>query len=463
MRKSTAKATLKTMSSSSSLLTILGLLLSTFPPLTTSDLPPLYPKAALPTESGYLPINSSSSSAAAALFFAFYEAQKPLSPLASTPLLVWLQGGPGCSSMVGNLFELGPWLISDDLLLSPNPFSWNRRFALLFIDSPLGTGFSSASSPVSIPGEQPTVAAHLFSAIQSFLSSHPLSFRSRPLFLTGESYAGKYVPAAAYHILRQNPIFPPPLRINLAGVAIGNGLTHPTAQIGTHASAAYFAGLINDRQRAKLEDLQNDATALARAGKWLEAADARGLVLEWLQNATGLATLYDLTKKKPYATAKLTVFLNREEVKAALGAKKETTWVECSKAVSHVMKKDIMKSVKFMVEEVVKNSRVLLYQGIFDLRDGVASTEAWMKEMNWEGIGSFLDAERRVWRVEGEVAGYLQKWGNLTHVVVSGAGHLVPADQGRSTQAMIEGWVLKSGDFGEEEEEEKDFSLRRSE
>ncbi|XP_020570608.1 serine carboxypeptidase-like 50 [Phalaenopsis equestris] len=446
--KTPMKAPGKTPSSSCFPLKTLLLLLLTSPLPAAAGSPPLYPTSALPTESGYLHINSSTD---AALFFAFYEAQKPLSPLSSTPLLLWLQGGPGCSSMTGNLFELSPWLISDDLNLNPNPFSWNRRFALLFIDSPLGTGFSSAPSPASIPGDQSSIAAHLFSALQSFLSSHPPYFRSRPLYLTGESYAGKYIPAAAYEILRQNPNFPPSLRINLAGAAIGNGLTHPIAQIGTHASTAYFSGLINDRQREKLEELQNNAAELARAGRWTEAADARSLVLHWLQNATGLATLYDLRKKKPYATAKLSGFLNRGEVKDALGVKKETTWVECSEEVGSVMKKDIMKSVKFMVEEVVKNIRVLLYQGIFDLRDGVASTEAWMKEMKWEGIGRFFAAERRVWRVEGEVAGYLQKWGNLNHVVVSGAGHLVPADQGRSTQAMIEGWVLETGDFGEDE------------
>lgn len=106
-----------------------------------------------------------------------------------------------------------------------------------------------------------------------------------------------------------------------------------------------------------------------------------------------------------------------------------------------------MKSVNTTVEEVVRKTRVLLYQGAFDLKDGVASVEAWVKEMEWEGIERFLSAEREVWRVEGEVAGYVQSWGNLTNVVVSGAGHLAPADRRMNTQAMIEGWVLQSGDL----------------
>lgn len=442
--------------------TFLSLLLPILPPAaaTATNPPPLYPNHALPTDSGHLPIDSESS-----LFYAFYEAEQPLTPPAATPLIVWLQGGPGCSSMFGNLFELGPFLLSDDLRLRRNPFSWGRRSALLFVDSPLGSGFSPAPSASAIPRDLSLVSAHLSAALQSFLAARPPSFRSRPLFLASESYGGKLVPAAAHHILRQNSIFPDALRINLAGVAIGNGLTHPAAQIHSHAAAAYFSGLINGRQRARMEELQGNAAALVRAGKWSEAADARGLALGWLQNVTGLVTLYDIRRKRPYAKAKLAVFLNREEVKVALGAGKETTWVECNDAVRAAMKGEMMRSVKFMVEEAVGSVRVLLYQGMFDLKDGVASTEAWMREMDWEGMGRFRAAERRLWRVDGEIAGYLQKWGNLSHLVVSGAGHFVPVDQGRSSQAMIEDWVMKTGDFEDEEEdvEEKIVTLGKPE
>jgi hypothetical protein len=72
----------------------------------------------------------------------------PLMPPPSTSLLLWLQGRPGCSGLVGDFFELGPYLVNPDgASLSCNPFARNRRYGLLFVDSPLGTGFSAACLP----------------------------------------------------------------------------------------------------------------------------------------------------------------------------------------------------------------------------------------------------------------------------------------------------------------------------
>ncbi|CAN6327128.1 unnamed protein product [Urochloa humidicola] len=187
-----------------------------------------FPKEALPTRSGYLPIPPANAS----LFFAFYEAAHPITPPTSTPILLWLQGGPGCSGLIGNFFELGPYFVNPDAeTLSHNPFTWNRRFGLLFIDNPLGTGFSAAPSPADIPTNQSVIAAHLLAALQSFFALDP-TFRAQPFFLSGESYAGKYVPAAGAHILDANPTLPESLRVNLRGVAIGNGLTRtrPTSR-----------------------------------------------------------------------------------------------------------------------------------------------------------------------------------------------------------------------------------------
>ena len=99
---------------------------------------PLFPTQALPTKTGYLSVNPSTTSS---IFYAFYEAQNPISPLFQTPLIIWLQGGPGCSSMFGNFFELGPWRVtsqktssSETFALEPNTginFRFSQKLMLL--------------------------------------------------------------------------------------------------------------------------------------------------------------------------------------------------------------------------------------------------------------------------------------------------------------------------------------------
>jgi vitellogenic carboxypeptidase-like protein len=188
--------------------------------------------------------------------------------------------------------------------------------------------------------------------------------------------------------------------------------------------------------------------------KWKEATDARSKVLQMLQAMTGLATLHDYSKKVPYKTEMVSAFLSKKEVKKALGLKDWMIYDVCSNDVAAALHDDFMKSVKFMVEFLVKKSKVLLYQGHFDLRDSVVSTKAWFKTIKWEGLSQFLMAKRKVWRMNGELAGYVQKWGNLSHVLILGAGHLVPTDQALSSQVMIEDWVLERGLFGYEEKDD---------
>ena len=56
--------------------------------------------------------------------------------------VLWLNGGPGCSSMDGALMEVGPYRLKDDHTLEYNNGSWDEFANLLFVDQPIGTGFS---------------------------------------------------------------------------------------------------------------------------------------------------------------------------------------------------------------------------------------------------------------------------------------------------------------------------------
>lgn len=413
----------------------------------------IFPNKARPTKSGYLPINSTTG---ASIFYVFYEAKnhKNIS-LSQTPLLIWLQGGPGCSSMTGNFFEIGPYLVTSSishnveyLTLKRNVGSWNRVFGLLFLDNPIGTGFSIASTPDEIPRDQKTVAKHLSIAIKKFIALNSL-FETRPIYITGESYAGKYVPSIGYYIVKRNENLSIAKRVNLLGLAIGNGFTDPVTQVTTHAQTAYCLGLINQKQKTQLEKLQLEVVRLTKDHEWTRATNSRSKLLYLLQNMTGLATLFDFRRLTPYQTNIITEFLSDIEIKKILKANESIVYQECSGVVGSALHDDLMKSVRYMIEYLMEKSsvRVLLYSGQCDLRVGVVGIEAWVKKMKWEGVKDYLESKREIWVVNGQLAGYVQKWRNLVNVVVLGAGHLVPADQSVNSQAMIEDWVLEKGLF----------------
>ena len=94
----------------------------------------------------------------------------------------------------------------------------------------------------------------------------------------------------------------------------------------------------------------------------------------------GVAALYHYTENVPYKTSLVEDLSRHEEVKKALGVSNVSIVFECSDLVGYVFHKDVMKSVKYMVEFLVRKSKMLLYQGQFDLRDGVVSTDAGLGE-----------------------------------------------------------------------------------
>lgn len=156
--------------------------------------------------------------------------------------------------------------------LEQNPGSWNHIFILVFLDNPI----SIASTLEEITRNQYSVAKHLFAAITFFVKLD-LSFKVCSLYFAGESYAG--IPAIGYHVLKKNPYLPVSKRLDLAGFAMGNGLTDTVIQVATHAMNAYYSGLINERQKIELEKAQSqwDAVKLTKMGNWRAATNAKGL------------------------------------------------------------------------------------------------------------------------------------------------------------------------------------------
>ncbi|CAA2976487.1 serine carboxypeptidase-like 42 [Olea europaea subsp. europaea] len=155
------------------------------------------------------------------LFYYFVEAEEDPD---HKPLTLWLNGGPGCSSIGGGAFtELGPFFPrGDGQALRRNSKSWNKASNLLFVESPAGVGwsYSNTTSDYSCGDASSAMDMHMF--MMEWYKKFP-TFKSRELFLTGESYAGHYIPQLAVAILGHNE-HSKEFKFNIKGVAIGNPL-----------------------------------------------------------------------------------------------------------------------------------------------------------------------------------------------------------------------------------------------
>ena len=210
---------------------------------------------------------------------------------------------------------------------------------------------------------------------------------------------------------------------------------------------AYYMGLIDEHQTSEAKILATRVVDLIEEEKWEDAHNARVELLDYIKNKTGLPTLLDVRRQVEYYTSKdgvnyLSQFMNNEEMQASLLNIGPLKWESCSSKVLERLGSDVTKSVKHLVEELLNQSiPILLYQGQFDLQDGVASSEAWIRLLEWDGLDRFYASDREIWKENNIVLGYVRSFSSLTHVVVSNSGHLVPADQAYSSQRMIEGWI----------------------
>ncbi|CAJ0581231.1 unnamed protein product, partial [Mesorhabditis spiculigera] len=146
---------------------------------------------------------------------------------ANDPVLVWFQGGPGCSSFGGAFEELGPFYINyDQQTLFENKYSWNANANILFLESPIGVGFSyDSTNPDYSHADDTQTQEQNYRALADFFSNVQPRFKNSTFFLSGESYAGVYIPMLSALLTTQINAnqFPNP---NFEGAAIGNGFMH---------------------------------------------------------------------------------------------------------------------------------------------------------------------------------------------------------------------------------------------
>ncbi|KAF7001584.1 hypothetical protein CFC21_017230 [Triticum aestivum] len=174
------------------------------------------------------------------LFYYFAEAE--LDP-ATKPLVLWLNGGPGCSSVgVGAFSENGPFRPSGNALVG-NEYSWNKEANMLYLESPAGVGFSYSTDPSFYGGVGDSMTARdNLRFLEGWFAKFP-QYKGRDLYIAGESYAGHYVPQLAQRMVEfddKEKLF------NLKGIALGNPVLEFSTDFNSRAEFFWSHGLISD-------------------------------------------------------------------------------------------------------------------------------------------------------------------------------------------------------------------------
>ena len=410
------------------------------------------------------------------LYYLFFPSQSN-EPL-KDPVLLWLNGGPGCSSMSGMFTENGP--VVTDLYsgkMHTNKHSWNNHANVLYIDSPAGVGFSK-SADLKQPFNDEKTAKGLVAALKNFFAEFT-DYANNEFYISGESYAGSYIPALTEEIYKEEP-----KAVNIKGVLIGNGVTNIETDIErSMVEFAYYHGLVSidtfrafERNCPHLDPESNDVEPRnvthrcneirAEIQKSIEGIDVYGIYHECKKGESSSyssreAFLTYINRKlhphlldpdfvfqegelepergiwPSYCNADETqvVFWNDPKTQEKLGVSQK--WNECSEDVgaAYTFGTHFDFYQKFINEH--PELRVWKFSGDVDMCLCTLGTQRWIDRLNLK-----VTTEHKQWHCQGQVAGYAQKYENgFTFVTIKGAGHMVPQDKRPEAAVMVEAFL----------------------
>ncbi|KAK6802821.1 hypothetical protein RDI58_000604 [Solanum bulbocastanum] len=425
-----------------------------------SSLPGQPPNILFKQHSGYIVTNSQHGRA---LFYYFVEADSENAT--SLPLTLWLNGGPGCSSVgFGAFMEHGPFQPGKDGRLIKNKYSWNLESNMLYVESPIGVGFSYSNTSSDYTNwDDVATAKENLQFILNWLEKFP-EYKNSEVFLAGESYAGHYIPQLTILLLDYNrkPNVKP---IKLKSIALGNPLLD--LEISVKSSKYLWShGAISDELLTMKRTICNETRLLLESihnNMSNECSEVWELTNEEMGSDTDmgdllapicvssgaavqlgvlgkLATIHEKDVRKigdPCLTDRIYTYLNKPEVQKALHA--NTThlpyaWDFCLGHLQY-QRGDLAINVIPLLSNILKeNIQVLLYSGDQDTKIPLTQTRKIAKLLARDLKLVALD-KYGPWYDDLQIGGWSQSYGGvregknvtyLTFATVRGAAHEVP-------------------------------------
>ncbi|XP_031381299.1 serine carboxypeptidase-like 27 [Punica granatum] len=396
--------------------------------------------------SGYVTVNQQ---AGRALFYWLVESPVSRGP-ASRPLVLWLNGGPGCSSVAyGAAEEIGPFRIrSYGKTLYSNPYAWNNLANILFLESPAGVGFSytNTTSDLYTAGDNRTAEdAYIF--LVNWFERFP-QYKHRDFYITGESYAGHYVPQLSQIVYERNKGIKNPA-INFKGFMVGNAVTDDYHDyIGTF-EYWWTHGLISDStykalrvacdsgssQHPSIDCMKALTIAEAEQGNidpysiFTRPCNSTGSLKQNLRgHYPWMSRAYDPCTER-YSQS----YFNLPEVQKALHANVTGIpypWKTCSDIVGNYWADSPLSMLPIYKELIAAGLRVWVFSGDTDAVVPLTASRYSIDALKLPTLTNWYP-----WYDNGKVGGWSQIYKGLTFVTVTGAGHEVPLHRPR--QAFI--------------------------
>jgi cathepsin A (carboxypeptidase C) len=370
-------------------------------------------------------------------------------------VVLWLNGGPGCSSLMGLFMELGPGAITKDGKVKYNDFSWNSNASVIFIDQPVNVGYSYSSGSVSN-----TVAAgkDIYALLTLFFKQFP-EYSEQSFHISGESYAGHYIPVFASEILSHKK-----RNINLQSVLIGNGLTDGLTQYEYYRPMACGEGgwpaVLDESSCASMDNAYPRCASLIENCYNSESVWSCVPASIYCNNAmigpyqrTG-QNVYDV--RRPCGDNSLcydeidwiSSFLNKKEVMKAVGAE-VNSYDSCNFDINRnfLLQGDWMKPYHRVVPGLLEQIPVLVYAGDADYICNWLGNKAWTEALEWPGQKDYVKADTKDLLLggDGKKIGEVKSSGNFTFMRLHAGGHMVPYDQPEASSDMVKRWL--AGEF----------------